>query len=152
MLFNLNLSPIREVRFRSESEIEQELELELELAEDPDYIPPPTSCSESYKTEDMSSEETLSVREVKGLSTSTRDPIVQRPSTERPRVEPMKRRTEDDVVAQKKISIEEQRQERREEVLEFVPRPLLVEINLALWEIKMVTHERGKSCVPLPTQ
>ncbi|GKV35939.1 hypothetical protein SLEP1_g44134 [Rubroshorea leprosula] len=55
--FDLDLSPLKEVRFRSESDIERE----LEFIEDPDYIPPPTPCNESYKTKDMSSEETLSV-------------------------------------------------------------------------------------------
>ncbi|GKU88725.1 hypothetical protein SLEP1_g2954 [Rubroshorea leprosula] len=42
---------------KSESDIERE----LEFFEDPDYIPPPTPCSESYETEEMSFEETLSI-------------------------------------------------------------------------------------------
>ncbi|GLT59727.1 hypothetical protein SLA2020_325300 [Shorea laevis] len=56
-LFDLGLSHFKEVKVRSESDIERE----LEFFEDPDYIPLPTPCSESYETEEMSSEETLSV-------------------------------------------------------------------------------------------
>ncbi|GKU97808.1 hypothetical protein SLEP1_g10894 [Rubroshorea leprosula] len=56
-LFDLDLSPLKEVRSRSESDIEHE----LEFIKDPDYIPPLTPCSESYETEDMSLEETLTI-------------------------------------------------------------------------------------------
>ncbi|GKV11444.1 hypothetical protein SLEP1_g22705 [Rubroshorea leprosula] len=56
-LSNLDLSPLKKVRVRSESDIERE----LEFFEDPDYIPPPTPCSESYETGEMSYEETLSI-------------------------------------------------------------------------------------------
>ncbi|GKV01365.1 hypothetical protein SLEP1_g13921 [Rubroshorea leprosula] len=56
-LSDLDLSPLKEVRFRSESDIKHE----LKFIEDPDYIPPSTPHSESYKTEDMSSKETISV-------------------------------------------------------------------------------------------
>ncbi|GKU92994.1 hypothetical protein SLEP1_g6641 [Rubroshorea leprosula] len=56
-LSDLDLSPLKKVRFRSKSYIERE----LEFIEDPDYIPPSTPCSESYETEDMSLEETLSI-------------------------------------------------------------------------------------------
>ncbi|GKV43861.1 hypothetical protein SLEP1_g51111 [Rubroshorea leprosula] len=56
-LSNLDLSPLKEVRFRSESDIE----CELKFFKDPNYIPSPTPCSESYETKEMSSEETLSV-------------------------------------------------------------------------------------------
>ncbi|GKV37984.1 hypothetical protein SLEP1_g45942 [Rubroshorea leprosula] len=51
------LSPLKEVRVRSESDIERE----LEFFEDPDYISPPTPCSESYEIDEMTSEETLSI-------------------------------------------------------------------------------------------
>ncbi|GKV13728.1 hypothetical protein SLEP1_g24712 [Rubroshorea leprosula] len=54
---DLDLSPLKEVRFKNESDIE----CELEFIEDPDCIPPSTPCSESYETEEMSSKETLSV-------------------------------------------------------------------------------------------
>ncbi|GKV11516.1 hypothetical protein SLEP1_g22769 [Rubroshorea leprosula] len=56
-LFDFDLSPLKEVRVRSESDIKRE----LEFFEDLDYIPPPTPCSESYETEEMSFEETLSI-------------------------------------------------------------------------------------------
>ncbi|GKV35920.1 hypothetical protein SLEP1_g44122 [Rubroshorea leprosula] len=56
-LSDLDLSHLKEVRVRSESDIERE----LEFFEDPDYIPPPTPCSESYETKEMSSKETLSI-------------------------------------------------------------------------------------------
>ncbi|GKV33938.1 hypothetical protein SLEP1_g42375 [Rubroshorea leprosula] len=56
-LSDLHLSPLKEVRVKSESDIE----CELEFFEDPNYIPPPTPCNESYETEEMSSEETLSI-------------------------------------------------------------------------------------------
>ncbi|GKU89569.1 hypothetical protein SLEP1_g3693 [Rubroshorea leprosula] len=55
-LSDLGLSPLKEVRVRSESDIEHE----LEFFEDPDYIPHLTPCSESYETDEMSSRETLS--------------------------------------------------------------------------------------------
>ncbi|GKV20232.1 hypothetical protein SLEP1_g30389 [Rubroshorea leprosula] len=56
-LSELDLSPLKEVRVKSESNIGRE----LEFFEDPDYIPPPTLCSESYETKEMSSKETLSI-------------------------------------------------------------------------------------------
>ncbi|GKV46620.1 hypothetical protein SLEP1_g53594 [Rubroshorea leprosula] len=56
-LSDLDLSHLKEVRVKSESDIERE----LEFFEDADYIPPPIPCSESYETEEMSSEETLSI-------------------------------------------------------------------------------------------
>ncbi|GKV13327.1 hypothetical protein SLEP1_g24353 [Rubroshorea leprosula] len=56
-LVDLDLSPFKEIRVKSESDIERE----LEFFEDPDYIPPLTPCSESYETEEMSSEDTLSI-------------------------------------------------------------------------------------------
>ncbi|GKV24322.1 hypothetical protein SLEP1_g33949 [Rubroshorea leprosula] len=56
-LSDLDLSLLKEVRVKSESDIERE----LEFFEDPDYIPPLTSCSESYKTKEMSFEDTLSI-------------------------------------------------------------------------------------------
>ncbi|GKV34743.1 hypothetical protein SLEP1_g43090 [Rubroshorea leprosula] len=54
---DLDLSPLKEVRVKSESDIVRE----LEFFEDPDCIPPHTLCSESYETEEMSFEETLSI-------------------------------------------------------------------------------------------
>ncbi|GKV14892.1 hypothetical protein SLEP1_g25695 [Rubroshorea leprosula] len=68
-LFYLGLSPLKKVRVRSESDIERE----LEFFEDLDYISPLTPCSESYETDKMSSEETLSIggkEEVKMLEYS----------------------------------------------------------------------------------
>ncbi|GKV15250.1 hypothetical protein SLEP1_g26047 [Rubroshorea leprosula] len=65
-LSDLDLSPFKKARFISESD----MECELEFTKGPNYIPPPTPCNESYKTEDMSSEETLSAgrsEEVKAL-------------------------------------------------------------------------------------
>ncbi|GKU95533.1 hypothetical protein SLEP1_g8882 [Rubroshorea leprosula] len=56
-LSDLDLSPLKEVRVKSESDIERK----LKFFEDPNYIPPPTPCSESYETEEMSSEDTLSI-------------------------------------------------------------------------------------------
>ncbi|GKV11393.1 hypothetical protein SLEP1_g22656 [Rubroshorea leprosula] len=68
-LSDLGISLLKEVRVRSESDIERE----LEFFEDPDYIPPPTLCSESCETDEMSSKETLSImgsEEVKMLEYS----------------------------------------------------------------------------------